>query len=219
MGKFLRSLPHRQVKAPPFQYAKLIGDEIRLVTIVPAPSFDHNLNLRISHAPLEQPPERAEIRLARTEVQKTLPTPWLVFESLEGHYLFMKDETDTASRIHPDPAVDPAIWRRSPLPDYEPRYEALSYCWGDPKRQHTVYIESPSLEGEDLSGPAIFSLSIGHSLYEALKHLRRADEPRVVWADAVCINQADLEERSAQVKRMAAIYSLAHRVVVWAGLE
>ena len=35
--------------------------------------------------------------------------------------------------------------------------------------------------------------------------------------DAVCINQTDLEERSAQVHMMDRIYHGAVRVVVWLG--
>ena len=37
--------------------------------------------------------------------------------------------------------------------------------------------------------------------------------------DAVCINQANLEEREQQVQLMAKIYSNAHRVIVWLGEE
>jgi hypothetical protein len=39
----------------------------------------------------------------------------------------------------------------------------------------------------------------------------------VLWIDAICVNQQDLEERSSQVKRMPDIYSTATRVVVWLG--
>lgn len=37
------------------------------------------------------------------------------------------------------------------------------------------------------------------------------------WVDAICINQADLEERSAQVQIMPQIYSQASCVIVWLG--
>lgn len=44
-----------------------------------------------------------------------------------------------------------------------------------------------------------------------------ADGPteRVIWADALCINQQDDKEKSHQVKLMASIYSRASRVVIW----
>lgn len=37
------------------------------------------------------------------------------------------------------------------------------------------------------------------------------------WIDAICINQADLEERSAQVRIMPQIYGQAQSVLIWLG--
>jgi hypothetical protein len=39
------------------------------------------------------------------------------------------------------------------------------------------------------------------------------------WYDALCINQADLAERSHQVGIMRQIYEKADRVVIWLGVE
>jgi hypothetical protein len=36
-----------------------------------------------------------------------------------------------------------------------------------------------------------------------------------LWIDAICINQADLDERKQQVQLMRDVYSGASRVVVW----
>lgn len=41
--------------------------------------------------------------------------------------------------------------------------------------------------------------------------------PRELWVDAVCINQADLKERSPQVLLMSTIYSSARCVNIWLG--
>ena len=38
-------------------------------------------------------------------------------------------------------------------------------------------------------------------------------------SDVVCINQEDMEERNAQVRHMAQIFSRAQEVVIWFGLE
>jgi len=40
---------------------------------------------------------------------------------------------------------------------------------------------------------------------------------RVVWIDAICINQDDLDERSSQLQIMGDIYSQAQDVVIWLG--
>ncbi|KAJ9659975.1 hypothetical protein H2198_002865 [Neophaeococcomyces mojaviensis] len=46
---------------------------------------------------------------------------------------------------------------------------------------------------------------------------RRRDVPVVIWIDAICINQKDVAERSAQVRIMAEIYQQAFQVVIWLG--
>lgn len=40
-----------------------------------------------------------------------------------------------------------------------------------------------------------------------------------LWADAICINQADIDEKSMQVSMMDKIYSLATHVIAWLGPE
>ena len=84
-----------------------------------------------------------------------------------------------------------------------PQYDALSYCWGKDLSPRTLL----------LSG---HGLPIGSNLDCALRHLRPAHghEPRVLWIDALCINQVDLQERGAQVQLMRSIYSLAHNVLI-----
>lgn len=41
----------------------------------------------------------------------------------------------------------------------------------------------------------------------------------MVWIDALCINQRDIEERSQQVSNMLDIFRAAIRVVIWLGVE
>lgn len=83
-------------------------------------------------------------------------------------------------------------------------YEALSYVWGD-----------PSLKGKiSVNG---ISMTIKRNLESALYRLRLRNRPRLIWVDSICINQADLEERSAQVGRMNLIYENAENVNVWLG--
>ncbi|KAJ5651559.1 uncharacterized protein N7484_005282 [Penicillium longicatenatum] len=83
-------------------------------------------------------------------------------------------------------------------------YEALSYVWGNTDKPQTIFIDDQYL-------------SVTLNLHEALLHLRDSVIERVVWIDAICINQGDLKERGEQVQLMAKIYSNAARVVVWLG--
>lgn len=74
------------------------------------------------------------------------------------------------------------------------------------------------------------SLSVGHNLFDALHHLscleRQSNEktgghtqPNPIWIDAICIDQANLAECSAQVCIMGKIYRHALIVFVWLGEE
>ncbi|KAK3369579.1 heterokaryon incompatibility protein-domain-containing protein [Lasiosphaeria ovina] len=88
-------------------------------------------------------------------------------------------------------------------------YEALSYVWGPPGRPSVAYIK-------DLINPPHFRvLPVTENLHDALSRLRDCSLPRVVWVDAICINQEDLGERERQVQLMALIYVRSLRVVVW----
>lgn len=90
-----------------------------------------------------------------------------------------------------------------------PRYEALSYTWGS--TESPVRLVVSSIDDH--------IIDITTNLAEALTYLRDPVLPRVLWIDAIAINQKDLDERGQQVQRMADIFSLAERVVVWLGKD
>ncbi|KAF4448515.1 hypothetical protein F53441_8101 [Fusarium austroafricanum] len=83
-------------------------------------------------------------------------------------------------------------------------YEALSYVWSDPFTGEEIKV------GEK-------SKAITTSLYEALYHLRQPDEDRVLWVDALCIDQSNIKERGHQVNQMGEIYKKANSVIIWLG--
>ncbi|KAI1372126.1 heterokaryon incompatibility protein-domain-containing protein [Hypoxylon crocopeplum] len=93
-----------------------------------------------------------------------------------------------------------------------PPYEALSYTWGSP--ENPVSIEVASLSTHDT-----YELHVTQNLATAIIHLRHHDRSRTIWADAICINQDDILERSHQVAMMGLIYRLARRVVAFIGPE
>jgi hypothetical protein len=49
--------------------------------------------------------------------------------------------------------------------------------------------------------------------------MRFKDSVRLLWADALCINQEDLLERAHQVNIMKNIFQRASRVLIWLGPE
>jgi hypothetical protein len=85
-----------------------------------------------------------------------------------------------------------------------PQYTALSYVWGDPTDRLPIYIDG------------IF-FSATKNLALALQHIRKVDQDEVLWIDAVCINQKDIDERNDQVLLMGTLYSEAEEVVIWLG--
>ncbi|OCL14541.1 HET-domain-containing protein, partial [Glonium stellatum] len=87
-----------------------------------------------------------------------------------------------------------------------PKYEALSYVWGDPNIRVPIVLDKHQFE-------------VTQNLGLALQFLRLPKEDRMLWIDAICINQADSDERSARVQFMSNIYRDAHQVVSWLGDE
>jgi hypothetical protein len=83
-------------------------------------------------------------------------------------------------------------------------YTALSYVWGDPSQTRRIL-----LDGHEVI--------ITATLEAALRDLR--DDTRVVrlWADALCIDQSNIDERNQQVQQMGKIYATAHHTVIYLG--
>jgi hypothetical protein len=88
--------------------------------------------------------------------------------------------------------------------DEKPSYEALSYTWGDAKDLLPIIFEGTSC-------------NVTRNLAVALRYLRSVEKERVLWIDALCINQLDLEERAREITRMSDIYISAERVLAWTG--
>jgi len=86
------------------------------------------------------------------------------------------------------------------------KYEALSYVWGNFAFADT---ETISVDGK--------SLAIARNLFNAFHTLRYPSSSRIIWADAICINQQDNDEKRLQVSIMDRIYETAQRVVVYLG--
>ncbi|KAL9036760.1 MAG: hypothetical protein Q9180_004109 [Flavoplaca navasiana] len=87
-------------------------------------------------------------------------------------------------------------------------YTALSYVWGDATDRQDILLDG-------------HRFSVARSLYNALSHLRDALEVEKrelhIWADAICINQDDQEERAREVKKMGLIYSQCFSDTAWLG--
>ncbi|KAG4430170.1 hypothetical protein IFR05_014346 [Cadophora sp. M221] len=85
-------------------------------------------------------------------------------------------------------------------------YTSLSYVWGKPS----------------LTTPITFNgltVPVTVNLASALDHVRSQTETVTFWADALCINQKDSVEKSAQVAMMGDIYKEGTGTSIWLGEE
>jgi hypothetical protein len=58
---------------------------------------------------------------------------------------------------------------------------------------------------------------VTRNLFVALSHLRNESRDRLLWIDALCINQQDIAERSSQISQMAFLFHRADSVIAWLG--
>ncbi|KAH8687914.1 heterokaryon incompatibility protein-domain-containing protein [Tricladium varicosporioides] len=94
------------------------------------------------------------------------------------------------------------------LEDSKNSYEALSYVWGAQDGHLPLFCDNSTL-------------LITRNCDTALRSLRSLYQPRILWVDAICIDQAkntvSTEERNNQVKMMGDVYRKAKSVLVWLG--
>ncbi|PVH71574.1 hypothetical protein DL98DRAFT_596841 [Cadophora sp. DSE1049] len=84
-------------------------------------------------------------------------------------------------------------------PPFDGIYEALSYTWGSSDNPQEISVlnrgrvqnlereSEESAQGED-------SILVSRNLLITLQHLRQPLEDRILWIDAICINQNDVDE-------------------------
>ena len=112
-----------------------------------------------------------------------------------GQYEDQGPEPDSSSHLTSGNAVD----ELEQVP-----YEALSYTWGKPIFRRTIHVHGSPIP-------------ITQNLFDALVHIRNEEARRILWVDALCINQSDNHEKSFQIPLMRHIYTNASQVLIWLG--
>ncbi|OCK89846.1 uncharacterized protein K441DRAFT_421642, partial [Cenococcum geophilum 1.58] len=79
-------------------------------------------------------------------------------------------------------------------------YEAVSYAWGTKEDPEKLYY-----------------IAITANLDSALRRFRRSNAIRLLWADAVCLDQESTEEKFYQIPNIQEIYTKASNVLIWLG--
>ncbi|KAH0558888.1 hypothetical protein GP486_004482 [Trichoglossum hirsutum] len=118
-------------------------------------------------------------------------------------------ESHVIRLLHLEPGApdDPVVLRLALVElEHAPDYEAISYVWGSPTITKRITCNGRPLD-------------VTVNLHAALVRLRYPDQDRTLWADAVCINQGHVRERSHHVAFMNIIYRYAKDVLVCMGRD
>jgi len=216
-------------------------DEIRLVHLLPSNYVGDPIKLRISHASFQLPSGRssAKATIQVDALRELVSWPWTLEEiegggfvgfnvidgvtrplsDLTGSWSVGSEETlelsDKLERLDTSDGSETSSISEEPESN-RPHYEALSYTWGDPDAAGGTVAEVDDPSAVD---KATAELPLRANLSTALRHLRDTEDERILWIDAICINQDDVEERNEQVKRMTHIYTHSQRVIAWLGEE
>ncbi|KAH8892984.1 hypothetical protein GQ53DRAFT_805838 [Thozetella sp. PMI_491] len=90
--------------------------------------------------------------------------------------------------------------------DLSPDFEAVSYRWGSLDRPEEILLDG-------------CRFAVTSSAFDLLLARRSIWRDRIIWIDAICINQNDDDEKSAQVQLMREIYHRAARVILYTGRD
>lgn len=168
---------------------------------------------------------------------------------LLGNYRYTPLPSPTSIRLlQLTPSSDRRIVRCS-LNTFElqhaPPFRALSYTWGNPlmRLRSTIGAETsprsaksglPSRDPHSSNDERKHSIicddmviKVTSNLKDALRMLSKnfppssatPSTPAYYWIDSLCMNQENIQERNAQVAKMAEIFGKASDVIVWLGRD
>jgi hypothetical protein len=87
-------------------------------------------------------------------------------------------------------------------------FSAISYTWavenGDDEKCEEIILDGQPFQ-------------VSRNCHTALNRVRQMPNTALIWIDAICIDQANIEERGHQVKLMSQIYMQAQNVFVYIG--
>jgi hypothetical protein len=130
-----------------------------------------------------------------------LQTHW----AMQEQFVYTTLTRDTHIRLlllHPRMAISDVYCSLLELPiDSLPAYEAISYTWGNSTNTEDIWVN-----GKRLIVPA--------SAYKILINRSSVLVPKLLWIDAICINQGDTAEKNSQVLLMRDVYRKAFTVSV-----
>ncbi|KAK5694288.1 hypothetical protein LTR97_009910 [Elasticomyces elasticus] len=116
----------------------------------------------------------------------------------EIRLLVLKKAAQVCDDIHCELRVVSLAKRPRPI------YNTISYVWGDERERRMIYLNGRRT-------PTIANAE------QVLRRFRLIDRDRMLWLDALCINQGDLSERGEQVALMKDVYTGSSHNLIWLG--
>ncbi|KAJ4201510.1 hypothetical protein NW767_006598 [Fusarium falciforme] len=115
-----------------------------------------------------------------------------------------------------DETVSGADWKLSVVSlEDKPRFTALSYAWGTSEENEEIRLNGKVVP---IKGNLAYALRPVYQHWVDAFPDKRSRQ-MFLWADALCIDQNDVEEKSSQVPLMGTIFSRAELVMCWLGQE
>lgn len=179
-------------------YAKFKRDEVRLVHFLP----------EITASELPQRPEGG-ISCAFSTMSIPVPASWK-YEALS--YACYQPVSHDAKKSNPDTPMRPDQEFMSSRGVLERKKQH-----NGGRRRKIGVVRYDDIHAMETAANCLDHLDIEPNLWYALLSLRLKETVRVLFVDALCINQTDEDERTDQVLKMSTVFSLATRVLIWLG--
>lgn len=199
---------------------------MRFRTILSHVRVTQNLQFLLSHYKYQPLPTSTSIRLLKiipSEDRRIIQCSMKAFE-LEDVPPFRALSYTWGSplmRLIPTPATSKTRRSQAPLPEYSAdrlNETGPSSIYGEPSNSERHRRHSIICDGR--------IIKVNSNLKDALRMLaspvvsqHAASYPVYYWIDALCMDQQNVDERNAQVAKMAEIFQKAEGVVVWLGKE
>ncbi|OTA98263.1 hypothetical protein M426DRAFT_326124 [Hypoxylon sp. CI-4A] len=184
--------------------------------------------------------------MAKNHAKLPNPRPYYNYKPSPSGWIRLLRIHDPPEDAFVEPGVFPEDDIRIELHDYPlascPDYTSLSYTWGDPTLTpdplYNIFTKEPRCFPVHTDGGVLRGT---RNLRSMLRRIRQAQYIRkhptnpeqaaaihkyrnaasmwkeFYWIDALCIDQDDLEERTAQVALMRLIYKRAKNCTIWVG--
>jgi hypothetical protein len=117
-----------------------------------------------------------------------------------------QDDTFRYLVLQPGTGDEPLVCQLQTAPISTTEYYTVSYVWGTEIRDQRILCDG-------------YSIGITPNLSKVLQRVRLPDKPLSAWADGICINQEDKDEKGHQVALMGRIYRSAVGLSIYIGSD